>query len=263
MLKPDMVCERASKLSPQKIPSMDISLDGKQILITGGTSALGAAFVTKAVQSGGRVFFTYCSNSVKAKELELLGAKSFRVDLADTAQIRDLKNKLLRETDSLDGLIHNAALVRDRTIEKLEEADWDCVISADLKSVYVLTRELLSFLFKVERSKVLTVVSQVGLHGAFGQANYAAAKGGLIAMTKTLARELGRKKILVNGLNPGFMISGMTQHLPERILEENKNRSVLRDFSDPAEVANFMVYLMSDCVQRASGQIFHYDSRIV
>ena len=240
---------------------MEVSLAAKTILITGGTSVLGQAFVRKALENGAHVFFTFYTNESKANELELAGAKAFRANLANTSDIIKLKTWISSEISHLDGLIHNSAIVKDRTIQNLTESEWDEILQVDLKSVYFLTKELLRLLLKKERSKILTIISRVGLRGGFGQANYAAAKGGLIALTKSLAKELGKRKILVNGLNPGFLKSKMTAELPKEVFQMNQQSSVLSEISDPDEVADFMVYLMSDRVKHASGQIFHYESR--
>ena len=158
-------------------------------------------------------------------------------------------------------MVHNAAIVGDRTIQNMTEEEWDHVLSADLTSVYYLTKKFLSFLFKKPGSKILNVVSRLGLQGGFGQANYAAAKGGLIALTKTLAQELGKKQILVNALNPGFMKSRMSEGMPPEALDRQFSMSVLGRISDPEEVSDFMIYLLSDRVRNVSGQIFHFESR--
>ena len=241
---------------------MDVSLVGKKILITGGTSALGFQFVKKAREAGAQVFFTLHSDNSKARELSAVGAEAFQVNLASSSDIHELSHHLYSKVDRLDGLIHNAAVLKDHTIQNLSETEWDEVLNVDLKSVYLLTKELLALLQKKERSKILNVISQAGLHGGFGQANYSAAKGGLIAFTKSLAEELGPTKVLVNGLNPGFMNSKMTRGSAD-IIERNRERSLLKEISDPEEVADFMVYLMSDRFKRVSGQIFHYESRNV
>jgi NAD(P)-dependent dehydrogenase (short-subunit alcohol dehydrogenase family) len=105
------------------------------------------------------------------------------------------------------------------------------------------------------------LVSRAGLNGLYGAANYAASKGGLIAMTKTLAKELGRKKILVNAVNPGFMLSSMTETVPEEVLKRNLEMSPLRSLTEPDEVADFLVYLSSDRMRQVTGQVFHFESR--
>jgi len=241
---------------------MNISLKGKKILITGGTSTLGAAFVQQAVKAGAQVYFTFYQDHVKAVELKACGAKGFQVNLASLEEIKKLKELILKETKALDGLILNAATVKDHTLQNMTEAEWDHVINVNLTSVYRVTKMFLRFFLKNERSKILSIVSQLGLRGGYGVANYAAAKGGLIAFTKSLAQEVGKRKILVNALNPGFMMSKMTKGAPN-LKVRNEAKSVLGEMQDPQEVADFMVYLMSDYVKHVSGQTFHFESRII
>ncbi len=240
---------------------MDVNLSGKHILITGGTSALGRIFVKRAVEEGAKVYFTFHENQKEAEALKQMGAVCFQVDLRNHAQIDQLKKDLQTHTSELDGIVHNAASVKDHTIQNLSEEEWDEALSVDLTAIYYLTKKMLSFLFKKPGSKILNVISRAGLKGGFGQANYAAAKGGLIALTKTLAQELGKKQILVNALNPGFMKSRMTESIPMEAFKRNVEESVLNKISDPRAVSDFMVYLFSDRFQNVSGQIFHLDSR--
>ena len=240
---------------------MEVKLAGKLIFITGGTGALGRVFVRKAAGEGAKVFFTYHKNVEEAKGLIKAGATGFQLDLRNHRAIDELKKKIQSETRELDALIHNAAIVRDRTVQNMTEEEWDEVLSIDLSSVYYLTKKFLSFLFKKPGSRILNVVSRVGLRGGFGETNYAAAKGGLIALTKTLAQELGKKQILVNGLNPGFMKSRMSEGIPPEAFDRQVAESVLGTISDPEEVSDFMIYLLSDRVQNVSGQIFHFESR--
>lgn len=241
---------------------MEVSLAGKTILITGGTSALGSQFVKRALKENAKIFFTYFTNEEKARELTELGAVGFKINFAQISEIKTLAAKLKSHTSVLDGLINNAATVRDRTVQNMSDEEWNEVLTVDLKAIAYTTKEMLRFLFKKKPSKVLNVISRVGIQGGFGQANYAAAKGGLILLTKSLAKELGKKKILVNALNPGFMKSKMTDVLPIEIIERNRRESVLDEISNPEEVADFMIYLMSDKMTLASGQVFNFESRL-
>ena len=247
-------------------PILNRILAGKNILITGGTSALGSAFVRKALEAGGSVFFTFHQSEALAKELEGLGARGFRLDLTDIRAI-DLFQKEFRAVVGAHGraplhiLIHNAALTQDATIQNMSEESWDEVLTANLKAPYFLTKKLLSLLFKVQPSKVFFIISRVALQGIFGASNYAASKAGLVALAKSLAQELGRKEILVNCVNPGFMKSRMTESLPPEVFEKNIRESALGRLSNPEEVADFLVYLSSDRMTQVTGQVFHYESR--
>lgn len=236
-------------------------LAGKNILITGGTSTLGAAFVRKASRAGARVFFTYHRNEGRAQELQALGARGFQLDLGDLEGMDRFQREFRSQVKFLHVLIHNAALTRDATLQKMSEAEWDEVLNVNLKAPYYLTKKLLSLLFRAGSSKIFFIVSRAALSGIFGASNYSASKAGLVAMAKSLAKELGRKQILVNCVNPGFMKSGMTESLPPEVFEENVKESVLGRVSEPDEVADFLVYLSSDRMTQVTGQVFHYESR--
>lgn len=240
---------------------MTEDLANKNILITGGTSRLGSEFVKKAAAAGAKIFFTYHQADQEAKKLEASGAKSFQLDLSDTQSIDGFAQTFRKEQKHLDVLIHNSAAVRDRLLRDMTEEDWDYVLDVNLKAPYYLTKKLLPCLFKSQQAKVFMITSRVGIRGGYGVSNYAAAKAGLIAMAKSLAAELGKKKILVNAVNPGFMHSRMTENLPEKAVQKNLSDSPLNAYSNPAEVAEFLIYLSSDKMTQVSGQTFHFESR--
>jgi len=241
---------------------MNLDLREKTIFVTGGTSVLGERVVSLCVKNGATVLFTYHKNSEKAQSLIDLGASGMQLDLSDRGACREIKKRIKEKTATLDLFIHAAAVICDKTVAKLQEDEWDYVVAVDLAHVATLTKSVLPLLYKARQGKILFITSQVGLHGAVGQANYAAAKGGLIAMTKSLAKELGRKKLLVNALNPGFMDSPMTRAVPDAVRQENVQRSCLSSMCDPEEVARFIVYYASDYIATVSGQVFSFDSRI-
>lgn len=243
-------------------------LSNKTLLITGGTSALGSKLVSQALAQGARVFFTYFQASDKAKNLIQKGAEGFRLDLADVSAMDQLIKDFKSKTDKLDVLIHNAAAVRDHTLGNMTEEEWDYVMKVNLKAPYYLTKKLLSFFLKKNKTaestspkKIFMITSRVGLMGGFGISNYAASKAGLIALTKSLSQELGSRNVLVNAVNPGFMKSSMTEHLPEEVKETNRLASPIEKFSDPEEVARFILYLCSDQMTQVTGQVFHFESR--
>ena len=240
---------------------MEFLLKNKTLLITGGTSSLGQAFVRKAAAQGARVFFTYFKSSKIANELEQCGAEGFALDLADMRAVNTFVSEFQEKAKELDVLIHNAATFANSLIEQMTEKQWDDVLKVNLKAPFYLTQKFLPLLLQRKPSKVFMMVSRTGLTGLAGAANYAASKGGLIAMTKTLAKELGRKRILVNGVNPGFMLSTMTGSLSEKTFHRNLDESPLKTFSDPEEVAEFLVYLSSAGMRQVTGQVFHFESR--
>ncbi|HNV86390.1 MAG TPA: SDR family oxidoreductase [Candidatus Omnitrophota bacterium] len=240
---------------------MDIHLRGKTILVTGGTGTLGRAIVEKAVTEGAGVYFTFHQNQDLAKELIRKGARGFRLDLRDRSALDLLRDELRKEIASLDGLVLNAAAVRDRTLINLSEPEFDEVLETDLTSGFLLVKKFLPLLYKSPAGKIVGITSRVGTQGGFGEANYAAAKAGLSALIKTLAQEVGRKGICANAVAPGFMMSPMTADLPDEVYARQRAESVLGCFQDPGEVSDFVIYLLSDSVKKVSGQIFYFDSR--
>ena len=249
---------------------MDKILAHKTILITGGSSQLGKAFTQKALSEGAHVLATYHSNKEELSSLKGEFLKTYQVDLANNDAVQEFINQIKAEHKELDILIHNAAAVRDHTIKNMSEEDWEAVLSADLKAPFLLTKGFYPLLSKraqrarkegVGRPKVFMITSRVALQGGFGVSNYAAAKAGLIGLTRSMAQELGKRKVLVNAINPGFMKSNMTKDLPEAVIQRNLEASPLEEWSNPEEVADFLVYLCSDKMSQVTGQVFNFESR--
>lgn len=252
---------------------MNQLLSRKKILITGGTSELGTAFIKESLAQGAEIHFTFFSATERANKLESIGAKKYKVDLSSTESIDSFLDAFCLSNQTLDILIHNAAVTGDHLLEKMNEKEWDRVLTTNLKAPFYLTQKLLPLLEKKDPhpvhkkasdfslSKILMIISRAGTEGLAGASNYAAAKGGLIAMTQMLAKELGPKKILVNAVNPGFMKSRMTAALSEKVVQRALERSPLETLADPVEAANFLIYLSSDFMSRVTGQVFHFESR--
>lgn len=236
-------------------------LSGKNILITGGTGRLGECFVRQAVQAGARVYFTWAKAAEKADELQELGAEGFSLDLSAMKEIERFGDILKARVQKIDAVIHNAAAVSDKLLRDMEEEDWDRVLTVDLKAPFYLTQKILPLILNAAPSKIFMLISRAAQLGAYGASNYAAAKAGLTALVKSLAEELGPSGILVNAVNPGFMLSAMTRNLAEPYLQKNREASPLGGYSDPEEVARFLVYLCSDEMTQVTGQVFHYESR--
>ncbi|MDA9101296.1 SDR family oxidoreductase [Omnitrophica bacterium] len=240
---------------------MNKLLDQKTVLMTGGTSTLGRAMVRKMRQCGARVIFTYYQNQAGVEELGRRGAIPISLDLNSREGIDEAVKQVKAQTERLDVLIHNAATVRDKLIQHLSEEDWDAVLTVNLKAPYYLTKKLLPLLFKSAAGKIFFITSRTGLKGAYGASNYAASKAGLIALSKSLAQELGRKKILVNSVNPGLMKSRMTEKIPAAVIEQSLKENPLGEWSDPEEVADHMAWLCSDHTKQVTGQVFHIEGR--
>ncbi len=240
---------------------MHVYLQNKTILITGGTGGLGQALVKVFLEEGAQVVFTYHAHQDRAEVLEQFGARGYQTDFSNRKSIFNFLSRMKQDYSRLDGMIHNAGISRDRTIDKMEEAEFDETIQVNLTAIFMISRELLPLLDQSDNAKILNVTSRVGIRGNFGQTAYAASKAGLIALTKNMADEWGIKGISVNAITPGYVMSDMTRSLPEEVHEKARSESVLGKISDADEVARFAAYLMSDHVRHLSGQIFHYDTR--
>lgn len=238
-----------------------MSLSGKNILITGGTSALGQCLVRQAIAAQVRVFFTWHKNEAAAEMLEKTGAKPLKLNLNSADAIRDTAKKICGAVRALHGVVHNAAATRDAVVENMSEDDWDSVMGANVKAPFLFTRELMPALEKAKPARIVALTSRAAVAGVYGAANYAASKAGLEAWVKTLAREAG-EKILVNAVNPGFMLSGMTQKVPEKAKEVQKGLSPLKSFSSPDAVAKAILFLVSDENQQITGQVINLESRM-
>ncbi len=241
-----------------------IHLSDKKILVTGGTSRLGEELVLRFRRAQAKVFFTYHRQEKKAAELSAEGAEGFQLDLSDANAIRKFAGALQKRGETLDVLIHNAAAVRDHTLANLSETDWDEVIAVDLKAPFYLTQQLLPMMRPRERQnpgKIFLMTSRAAFRGGFGITNYAAAKGGMLGLMRGMARELAPEHILVNAVNPGFMESGMTRDLPAEVRKFQRQESLLGRFSEPGEVADFIIFMSSAAMTQVSGQVFHYESR--
>jgi len=238
-----------------------VGLAGKNILITGGTSVLGESLVRQAMLVGARVFFTWRRDKEKADELEKLGARSVQLDLTSSEAIRQTAEKISVATRTLHGLVHNAAMTCDAMVENLTEDDWDQVIDANAKAPFLLTRELMPALEKANPGRVIALTSRAATSGVYGAANYAASKAALEAWVKTLAREADGK-VLVNAVNPGFMLSGMTNKVPEKARELQRNLSAIKKYSDPDAVAKAILFLLSDENTQITGQVLNLESRM-
>lgn len=238
-----------------------MSLSGKNILITGGTSVLGECLVREALTANARVFFTWNENETKASELEKIHARGIKLDLSSVEAIQGVAKKILEAVRVLHGIVHNAAETHDGILENLSESDWDSVISVNVKAPVFLTRELMPVLEKAKPARVIALTSRAAAAGVYGASNYAASKAALEAWVKTLAREAG-DKILVNAVNPGFMLSGMTEKVPEKAKEIQKNLSPLKTFSDPKAVAKSILFLLSDENTQITGQVISLESRM-
>lgn len=240
-------------------------LRGKTILVTGASGAIGSAIVRAAKRDGAWVAGTYLTHqpTPDACPADLLE----RVDVTDRDALtrwvaKALQVILNKMPASIDGLVTAAGGLADRTLAKMTDAEWDTVIASHLTGTANAVRAVLPSMQYQRAGKILTVVSMAGLHGRVGQANYSAAKAGILGFMKSAALELGPWGIEVNALCPGFTPSRMTETVPPEGWERARSASALGTLADAEVAADLVVWLLSDRCRGVTGQIFHVDSRI-
>jgi 3-oxoacyl-[acyl-carrier protein] reductase len=244
-------------------------LEGKVAIITGGGRGIGAATARKFAAEGASVAVADVSAEAAqsvAEELRHGGhaALDVVVDVTDAASVERMIADTLAHFDRLDCLVNNAGIIDDAQLLNMDESQWDRVIDVNLKGVYLCTRAAVSAM--VERGihgVILNASSVVGLYGNFGQTNYAATKSGVIGMTKTWSKELGRKGIRVNAVAPGFILTPMTDRVPPRVLDLMASRTPLGRLGTPEDVANAYAFLASDEAAYITGAVLSVDGGLV
>lgn len=232
-------------------------LKDKVALITGGLNGIGRETAAVFAQEGAKV--AVCD--LPADSEETGGGNGFYVqaDVSDAAQVRRMVERVLQKFGAIDILINNAGITRDATLLKMTEEQWQQVIGVNLTGVFHCTRAVAPHMVEHGKGKIINASSVVGLYGNFGQTNYSATKGGVIAMTKTWARELGPKGIRVNAIAPGFIATEMVKKMPEKVLQSMSERTPVRRLGEPRDVALAYLFLASDEADFINGAVLSVD----
>ena len=237
-------------------------LQDKIALITGGSRGIGASLVRTFAEHGAKVAFTYRSSATAADALvEELGdsVKAYQSDAASFEAAGELIKAVTADLGNINVLINNAGVTRDTLLLRMNEEQWDTVMDNNLKSIFNLTKHALRPLMKAGGGSVINMSSIVGVQGQAGQANYAASKAGIIGFSKSLAREMGSRKIRCNVIAPGFIVTDMTDELPENLKENYLNTIPLKRFGEAEEIAKVCVFLASDLSSYVNGQVIGVD----
>ena len=244
---------------------MDLRLTGQVALVTGGSRGIGAAISLELARQGCDVAIT-CRGRIDAaqavvKQIEGLGRRAMAVqtDVADFAAAEATVAKVVAEFGGLDILVCNAGITRDSVIWKMTEGQWDEVIDTNLKGYFTYNRAA-ALLFKDQKhGKIVNLSSINGLRGKFAQTNYSAAKGGNNALTKALARELGKFNVNVNAVAPGMVMTEMAASIPPEFLNKAVNETVLGRIATPEDVAHVVAFLCSDYARHITGEVIKVD----
>jgi 3-oxoacyl-[acyl-carrier protein] reductase len=246
-----------------------IDLAGKSALVTGGSRGIGRAIVTRLATQGADVAFTYKGNAAAAAEtvaaVEGLGRKALAVqgDASQPETADSVVKQVLEAFGKVDILVNNAGITRDDLIMRMSVEAWREVLETNLFGAFYMTKAVTRPMLKARSGRIVNITSVSGQAGQTGQANYSAAKAGLIGLTKASARELASRSITVNAVAPGFVLTELTQDLPDALKGEITARTPLGRFGETTEIANAVAFLVSDEAAYITGQVLAVDGGLV
>lgn len=228
------------------------SLEGRTALVTGGSRGIGAAIARELARAGATVVVGYRSGASEAEAIASeLGGRAVQADVADVAQAK----RLVEEAGDLDVLVNNAGITRDGVLARMSDDDWRAVVDTNLSSVFYTCRAVTRGMMKRRAGSIVNLSSIVGLHGNWGQTNYAASKGGIVAFTKSLAQELGSRGVRANVVAPGYIKTQLTDAIPEEAQQQMLGLTPLGRFGEPDDVARAVRFLCSDDAAFITGEV--------
>jgi 3-oxoacyl-[acyl-carrier protein] reductase len=241
-----------------------MKLEGQVAIVTGGSRGIGKAIAERLAASGAKVIINYARNEEAAQAtlagIEAAGGTAVlqQGDVADPATADALIKTALDTWGRLDVVVNNAGITRDGLIMRMKDDDWNAVLQTDLSSAFYLTRAASKPMMKARAGRIINITSVVGLVGNAGQANYAAAKAGLVGLTKAVAKELASRNVLVNAVAPGFIASEMTEAMTEQAKQSTLDAIPLGRYGQPEEIASLVHYLATEATY-VTGQVFCVD----
>lgn len=238
-------------------------LDGKSAIVTGASRGIGRDIALYLAKEGAKVAVNYSGSKDRAEavveEIKAVGGEAFaiqaNVDKADDVQ--NLISTTLEQFGSVDILVNNAGITRDNLLMRMKETEWDDVLNTNLKGVFLCTKAVTRQMMKQRSGRIINITSIVGVSGNAGQANYVAAKAGVIGLTKSSAKELASRNITVNSIAPGFITTDMTDALPEDIKSQMLSQIPLAKFGNPEDIAKAVAFLASEDANYITGQTIH------
>jgi len=242
-----------------------MELEGKNAIVTGGSMGIGRAICVGLARQGANVALNYRKHDTEAKEVvkevEKLGRKGLAIK-ADVASFKNAENivrTVLKEWGGVHILVCNAGINWDGVIWKMTEEQWDTVITTNLKGYFNYNRAVAGIFKDQKYGKIVNISSINGIRGKFAQVNYSASKGGEIAMSKALAKELGKFNVNVNCVAPGMVMTEMAENVPPELLEKAVNETVLGRIASPEDIANVVVFLCTEKARHMTGEVIKVD----
>ena len=240
-------------------------LEGKTALITGAARGIGKALAIRFAQEGANIAFTDLEINEAAKQTEseiaALGVKvkGYASNAANFEQTHEVVAEVVKDFGSIDVLVNNAGITKDGLMLKMTEAQWDAVLTVNLKSAFNFIHACAPIMLRQRSGSIINMSSVVGVHGNAGQCNYSASKAGMIGLAKSIAQELGPKGVRANAVAPGFIETAMTAQLPEEIRKDWMKKIPLRRGGQVEDIANVCLFLASDMSSYVSGQVIQID----
>ena len=246
-----------------------MKLEGKKALVTGASRGIGRAIALALAAEGADIAVNYAGNQAAAEavaaEIEAMGRKALiiQADISSNEAATAMVEHVAKELGRVDILVNNAGITRDGLLMRMKEADWDAVLTTNLKGVFNCTKAAIKYMMKQKAGHIVNISSVVGVNGNAGQANYAAAKAGVIGFTKATAKELAARGITVNAVAPGFIQTDMTAVLNEKQVEAMQATIPLKRLGEPEDIAKAVVFLASDDANYITGQTLNVDGGMV
>lgn len=240
-----------------------MSVSGRIAVVTGGSRGIGRAICLRLAAMGAKLIVNYVSNPAAAEETAAAirrqggEAETAQFNVADTAATEAAFKKILDDHGRVDILVNNAGITRDGLLMKMKEEQWDEVLATNLKGAFTCIKAVTRPMMKQRWGRIINITSVIGFAGNAGQANYAAAKAGMVGLTRSAAKELASRGITVNGVAPGYIVTDMTRDLPEEITEKIKAEIPLGSLGEADDVAAAVAYLAGEEARYVTGQCIH------
>lgn len=244
-------------------------LENKVAVVTGASRGIGRAIALSLAEQGANVVVNYAGNEEKANEvvsqIQSLGqeAFAFQADVSNQKEVQEMMKEAVDKFGSIDILVNNAGITKDNLLMRMKENEWDDVININLKGVFNCTKAVTRQMMKQRSGRIINVSSIVGVSGNPGQANYVAAKAGVIGLTKTSAKELASRNITVNAIAPGFISTDMTDKLSDEVQQEMLKAIPLARFGEPEDISGVVTFLASEKSRYITGQTINIDGGMV
>ncbi|MFK9092390.1 3-oxoacyl-[acyl-carrier-protein] reductase [Bacillus salipaludis] len=246
-----------------------MNLAGKAALVTGASRGIGREIALELARQGANVAVNFAGSEAKANEvvdeIKALGRDAFAVkcNVSNSEEVAEMVKGTIDRFGKIDILVNNAGITKDNLLMRMKEEEWDDVLNINLKGVFLCTKAVTRQMMKQRVGRIINIASIVGVSGNPGQANYVAAKAGVIGLTKTTAKELASRNITVNAIAPGFITTDMTDKLSEEVKSEMLKQIPLARLGEPKDIAKLTTFIASDDSSYITGQTFHVDGGMV